>query len=265
MIGANGVATSGYMGNGIMSGHGMLRRAAIFCQGVITPVTQIHSLPPKNQPKAWLDIMSSNYSTSSDRIEAMEEIKILTKDKLNAKMFLDEGILDSLMYILDCYWHHYPPNLHPALALSSLDDQGHFTSARLACSCIVGLAKVHCLSTGPSSLLHSPPTPHGGSGVARDGKQQPQPFADYRNGIIPLERQIAQLLIEVPHYACRNVEAMAGGANGELTGSAAATEFCWKEVCVTEAIETAQIIVGVVEEKWNKRTGEGIVGANNVF
>ena len=54
----------------------------------IIPVHQIHSLDPSLQPKAWLDVMSNQFTSSDEKNEAMEEILILVKDLNHSRMFL---------------------------------------------------------------------------------------------------------------------------------------------------------------------------------
>lgn len=62
--------------------------------------SHIHALSPVLQPKAWLDVLSSAEATHDDRVEAMEEVMILAKDKVRARVLVDEGILDSLMWMM---------------------------------------------------------------------------------------------------------------------------------------------------------------------
>ena len=71
------------------------------------PLSQIHSLRPSLQPRAWLDVMASAHTTRDDKNEAMQEILILAKDKEISRWFLEEGILDSLMFILSNYFRNY--------------------------------------------------------------------------------------------------------------------------------------------------------------
>ena len=51
--------------------------------GRITPVGQIHSLDPALHPRAWLDVMSCNWTSREEKNEAMEEILLLAKDKVS--------------------------------------------------------------------------------------------------------------------------------------------------------------------------------------
>jgi hypothetical protein len=62
-----------------------IRRISPACQrmGRITPVGQIHSLDPALHPRAWLDVMSSAWTSREEKNEAMEEILLLAKDKVS--------------------------------------------------------------------------------------------------------------------------------------------------------------------------------------
>ena len=62
-----------------------IRRISPACQrmGRITPVGQIHSLDPALHPRAWLDVMSCNWTSREEKNEAMEEILLLAKDKVS--------------------------------------------------------------------------------------------------------------------------------------------------------------------------------------
>jgi len=40
-------------------------------------------MKPSSQPRAWLEIMASALTTDDEKNEAMEEILILVKDKVN--------------------------------------------------------------------------------------------------------------------------------------------------------------------------------------
>ncbi|KAL7436368.1 hypothetical protein ACHAXM_005147 [Skeletonema potamos] len=65
------------------------RRAACGRVGRVVPLGQIHSLRPSLQPRAWLDVMASAYTTRDDKNEAMQEILILAKDKEISRWFLE--------------------------------------------------------------------------------------------------------------------------------------------------------------------------------
>ena len=58
-----------------------------FFIGRVVPLSQIHSLRPSLQPRAWLDVMASAHTTRDDKNEAMQEILILAKDKVSFVLF----------------------------------------------------------------------------------------------------------------------------------------------------------------------------------
>ena len=58
------------------------KRVACGRKGRVVPLSQIHSLRPSLQPRAWLDVMASAHTSREDKNEAMEEILILAKDKV---------------------------------------------------------------------------------------------------------------------------------------------------------------------------------------
>ena len=98
-----------------------------------------------------------------------------------------EGILDSLMYILSSYFRNYSSYLRdetPGLEVepfSAFQKGGiAFYHARLAANCCVALGKAHCaaIHTEGDLLLMSA----------------------YSRGSVPVERQLAQMLFEVPHH-----------------------------------------------------------------
>ena len=147
----------------------------------ILPIAQIHGLEPTSQPRAWLDIVASANTSNDEKNEAMEEILLLAKDKRRAKIFLDEGILDYIIWTISRYiekvevigkntdWAN--PNITPS----------EKTAANLAAMCCVTLGKAHCaaIHTEGDLLLMSM----------------------YERGTVPEERQVAQMLHEVPHHA----------------------------------------------------------------
>jgi hypothetical protein len=147
----------------------------------IVPLGQIHGLDPGAQPRAWVDVMASANTSDDEKNEAMEEILILAKDKRRARIFLDEGILDSIMWILSRYFDKLNNKgkdtnwAHPVIIGREIK------SARLAANCCVTLGKSHCaaIHTEGDLLLMSL----------------------YERGTVPEERQVAQMLHEVPHHA----------------------------------------------------------------
>ena len=149
------------------------RRVACGRNGRILSVLQIYGLESSQQPRAWLDVMAAANTTIDEKNEAMEEIINHSKDKQRARMLLDEGILDSIMYILNCYF----------------DKRGNVTNddfyhAKLAATCCVTLGKAHCAA------------------VHTDGDLLLMSL--YERGTVPEERQLAQMLYEVPHHVTRD-------------------------------------------------------------
>jgi hypothetical protein len=126
-------------------------------------------------------VLASAETSIDEKMEAMEEILILAKDKQRARIFLEEGILDSLMWILGRYFEkiHAGPAAadwaHPTVSVQETK------AAKLAALCAVCLGKAHCnaIHTEGDLLLMSL----------------------YERGTVPEERQLAQMLHEVPHYA----------------------------------------------------------------
>ena len=148
--------------------------------GKIIPVAQIHALDPSAQPRAWLDVLANADTSSDEKIEATEEILILAKDKQKSRIFVDEGILDCLLWTIGRYiekqrkgpgselWAH--PEISP-------EDK---VMVKLAASCCLTLGKSYCaaIHTEGDLLLMSL----------------------YDRGTVPEERQLAQMLMEVPHH-----------------------------------------------------------------
>jgi len=166
-----------------MSHHERMRNKKVAClRNVrILPISQIHALEPSSQPRAWLDVVASANTSNEQKNEAMEEILLLAKDKRRAKIFLDEGILDYIIWTLSRYIEKVEvvgkttdwafPDITP----------NEKTAANLAAMCCVTLGKAHCaaIHTEGDLLLMSM----------------------YERGTVPEERQVAQMLHEVPHHA----------------------------------------------------------------
>ncbi|CAB9506987.1 expressed unknown protein [Seminavis robusta] len=146
----------------------------------IVPVSEIHGMDPVLQPRAWLDVLASADTSDDEKSEAMEEILILAKDKQRARIFLEEGILDSIMWILSRYFEKVNRKssddhwAHPEITVQEKN------MAKLASTCCVTLGKAHCaaIHTEGDLLLMSL----------------------YERGTVPEERQLAQMLYEVPHH-----------------------------------------------------------------
>lgn len=110
----------------------------------------------------------------------MEEILFLAKDKRRARIFLDEGILDSIIWTLSRYFEKVDTQdktgwVNPEITPSER------TAVKIAAVCCVMLGKAHCaaIHTEGDLLLMSL----------------------YERGTVPEERQVAQMLHEVPHHA----------------------------------------------------------------
>jgi len=148
----------------------------------IVPVGQIHGLDPQSQPKAWLDVLASANTSLDEKIEAMEEIAILAKDKRLARVFLDEGILD--FFLFNIRLHQQKVRGKETGEGRSWRNQGislrELQTTRLAAQCCMTLGKAHCaaMHTEGDLLLMSM----------------------YDRGTVPEERQVAQMLVEVPHH-----------------------------------------------------------------
>ena len=108
----------------------------------------------------------------------MEEILILAKDKRRARIFLEEGILDSLIWTLDRYFEkaHASAGGLAKATVSCYESR----AVRLAASCLFVLGKAHCAAIHTEGDL--------------------QLMSLYERGSVPEERQVAQLLYEIPHH-----------------------------------------------------------------
>jgi len=182
------------------------RRAACFRNSRIVPVDQIYSLEPSLQPRAWLDVMASANTSQDQKNEGMEEILILAKDKRHARFFLEEGILDSLMCIIMQYLDSGPER----------KDEDAFLHAKLAASCCVTLGKAHCAAVHTEGDL--------------------QLMSLYERGTVPEERQLAQMLHEVPHHV-------------QVALSPTEDVFVIKQVSITQAEEMARSIMPLAQGK----------------
>ncbi|GKY95654.1 hypothetical protein MPSEU_000526500 [Mayamaea pseudoterrestris] len=159
------------------------QKNSVLClkDGPVIPVCQIHALSPAEQPRAWLDVLANAPSTDDEKLEALEEIAILAKDKVYASIFLDEGVLDSLMWIIERFLEKLEYNnvihrwTNPTITKQEAE------TAKLAASCCLTLGKSHCASvhTGGDLLLMS----------------------QYDRGTVPEERQLAQMFHEVAYHS----------------------------------------------------------------
>lgn len=106
----------------------------------------------------------------------MEEILILAKDKRRARIFLEEGILDSLVWTLDRYFEKQQAR-EKGMAKISREE---VRAVKLAATCCVTLGKTHCAAIHTEGDL--------------------QLMSLYERGSVPEERQVAQMLYETPHH-----------------------------------------------------------------
>ena len=146
----------------------------------ILPASQIHGLDPAAQPRAWLDVIASANTTGEEKIEAIEEILILAKDKRRARIFLDEGILDWIIWTLSRFFEKTNAVSQDVNWANPEITPTEKQAAKLAAMCCVTLGKAHCaaIHTEGDLLLMSM----------------------YERGTVPEVRQVAQMLHEVPHH-----------------------------------------------------------------
>jgi hypothetical protein len=159
----------------------MLVHCIYFCLPVrILPAGQIHGLDPAAQPRAWLDIVASANTTDEEKNEAMEEILILAKDKRRARILLDEGILDYIIWTLSRYFEKINANENETDWANPEITPNEKTATKLAATCCVTLGKSHCAAIHTEGDL--------------------QLMSLYERGTVPEERQVAQMLHEIPHH-----------------------------------------------------------------
>lgn len=160
------------------------KRGKVAClrEGKYVPIHQIHALDPGMQPRAWLDILASVETTHDEKMEAIEEIIILAKDKQRARIFVEEGVLDCLLWTIGRYFEkkNYDP-VGPVKWLNAEISREEEHGAKRAAMCCLALGKSYCaaMHTEGDLLLMSL----------------------YERGTVPEERQLAQMLFEVPHHA----------------------------------------------------------------
>jgi hypothetical protein len=104
-------------------------------------------------------------------------------------MLLDEGILDSLMYILRAFFFNYidvqRENGKNSFVETYMSDPNFFHS-KLAANCCVALGKAHC------AMVHTTEEGMTASNV---------------HGPVPIVQQVAKMLYDVPHHMAMNTEA----------------------------------------------------------
>lgn len=199
----------------------------------IIPVGKIHSLDPSMQPRAWLDVMASLWTTRDEKNEAMEEILILSKDKHHARMLLEEGVMDSLLYIIRIYFqsilykkfNHSPNTGNFTIPPESLMVDPSFIHAKLASNCCIALGKAHC------ALVHT------------DGDLVL--MSSYNHGTVPITRQLAQMLHEVPY----NVPMSTSENDNNITSET----FTLKEISLQHAEDLANSIANLAEGRIDEK------------
>lgn len=165
----------------MLSKHALTTSLIVVIEGKLIPIAQIHALDPSAQPRAWLDIIANAETSHDEKIEATEEIQILAKDKQKSRIFVDEGILDCLLWTIGRYFEKKKKGpgsenwAHPQITCEEA------SAAKLAATCCLTLGKSYCaaIHTEGDLLLMSL----------------------YDRGTVPEERQLAQMLLEVPHHA----------------------------------------------------------------
>jgi hypothetical protein len=195
-------------------GTGILQ--SLFSSDAITPVAQIYSLPLAEQPIAWLDVLACAYTLSDEKVEAMEEILILAKDKHRARIFLEEGILDPIIWILDRYLEKKNVDSTPSHWANPDISEDEEAAAKLAAMCCLTLGKAHCAAnhTEGDLLLMSL----------------------YERGTVPEERQLAQMLHEVPHHA------RVSTSNDPTVITPGSEIFAQKRLSLPQAEEMANVV-----------------------
>lgn len=122
--------------------------------------------------------MASANTSVEEKNEALEEILILAKDKRRARILLDEGVLDALLWTLDRY---HEKTIAKERGWANRDiSLGEKRAAKLAATCCLTLGKTHCAAIHTEGDL--------------------QLMSLYERGTVPEERQVAQMLHEVAHH-----------------------------------------------------------------
>lgn len=125
--------------------------------------------------------MANAHTTHDEKNEAMEEILILAKDRFNAKMMLEEGILDSIMYIISDFIQSLDEEF---ISFLTHNTDPSFCHAKLAASCCIALGKAH----------------HAASHAEGDALNR----ANITFEPVPVSKQVAQMLFQVPHHRALN-------------------------------------------------------------
>lgn len=184
------------------------------------PIAQIYRLNPTSQPRAWLDLLASAETTTSDKIEATEEVIILSKDKQMSRFFVSEGILDCLMWTIGRYLEKKQRGpgsefwLHPEITPQEA------SAAKLAASCCLTLGKSYCAAMHTEGDL--------------------QLMSLYERGTVPEARQLAQLLLEVPYHRRATTTEDPTVIENEV--------FAVQQLTLTQAEELASAIASIAND-----------------
>ena len=192
-------------------------------KGKIIPVAQIHALDPSAQPRAWLDVLANADTSSDERIEATEEILILAKDKQKSRIFVDEGILDCLLWTIGRYMEKKKKGPGSELWAFPEIKPDEKAMVKLAANCCLTLGKSYCaaIHTEGDLLLMSL----------------------YDRGTVPEERQLAQMLMEVPHHT-RSTK-----TDDPTIIVPGKESFALKQMTLSQAEELAAVITAIATGK----------------
>ena len=184
------------------------------------PAGQIYSLDPATQPKAWLDVVASANTSYDEKQEAMEEIFILAKDKRRARILLEEGILDYIVWTVGRYLEKSVGKDNQSWKNKEITHPER-TAAQQAATCCMILGKAHCAAIHTEGDL--------------------QLMSLYERGIVPEERQVAQMLHEVAHHVriTKTSDPTAVDPAKEI--------FAFRELTLVQAEELAKNIQAVAE------------------
>lgn len=166
-----------------------------------------------------MDVLANADTSASDKIEASEEILILAKDKQKSRIFVDEGILDCLLWTIGRYYEKQvkgPGSEHWANAELKPEEKA---LAKLAANCCLTLGKSYCaaIHTEGDLLLMSL----------------------YDRGTVPEERQLAQMLMEVPHHT-RSTK-----TDDPTIVTPGKESFILKQLTLSQAEELASVITSI--------------------
>lgn len=152
-------------------------------------------------------MLASVAASYDEKMEAMEEILILAKDKSRARLFVEEGILDSIMWTLTKHMETSNP------------EPDEVRAAKLAAGVCLRLGKAYC------AAMHT------------DGDLMLMSL--YERGSVPEERQLAQMLAEVPfHVRVVNTS----GANQTGGSDDGVPTFALTQMTLQQAEEFAKLV-----------------------